>query len=101
MKILTILALALFTFTVSAFQLNSQCNFSPSYGECSVTNNTQSVISCRLKIFGKTSMGYTYTGFEFATLYPGQFANIYVYANNPAIDPIVLVTGSATCNYQR
>lgn len=85
----------------SAFELTANCHFDQSYGECSVINNTQTPIRCRLQIQGRTSMGYSYTGFEMAYLYPGQYAYAYVYANNPMIDPLVFVNGSAQCNYSR
>ena len=83
-----------------AFQLGAECNFSPAYGECRVTNNTNRPISCRLNIFGQTSMGYTFSGSENAFLYPGQYAYAYVYANNPNINPLVIVRGNADCRHQ-
>jgi hypothetical protein len=70
-------------------------------GECSVVNESNFPARCQLQIQGRTSMGYTFNGFENVFLYPGQNAWAYVYANNPMIDPLVFVGGYATCNYVR
>jgi hypothetical protein len=82
------------------FDIAANCHFDPSYGECSVVNDTQMPVKCKLQIQGRTSMGYTYNGFEFVFLYPGQYAYAYVYANNPMVDPLVQVSGSAQCKNQ-
>lgn len=76
----------------------ANCHFNSNNGECSVVNETPNTINCHLNIYGRTRMGYTYSGFEQVVLYPGQEAWAYVYAKNPAVDPLVEVKGSANCN---
>jgi hypothetical protein len=98
MKILVVLFLAVISFSGNAIlTMNAQCNFNQAYGECRVVNNTPTPLRCRLTIYGRTYSGATFTGFEHAFLYPGQYAYAYVYANNPAIDPLSNVYGTATC----
>lgn len=100
MKSLITLIMLLSSTYSFAFQMGAQCHFSPAYGECQVVNNTNRPIACHLNIFGQTAMGYTFSGFENAFLYPGQYAYAYVYANNPSFDPLVIVRGNANCDYR-
>lgn len=98
MKTLAAVIFLTFSGLSSAFMMGTQCNFNQAHGECSVYNDTPNTISCRINIFGQVRSGATFNGFEFATLYPGQYAYAYVNANNPYIDPLVIVRGNATCN---
>lgn len=101
MKKIIALSLMCFSFASQAFFMNTQCYFDRARGECTAFNHTPRTITCQLTIQGRTASGAFFNGFEFVTLYPGQYAWAYVYAQNPMYDPLVFVNGTAQCQYYR
>jgi hypothetical protein len=89
--------LAVFSATANAYQLQAQCQFNQFQGQCSVLNYTNMVLHCSLQAQGQTYSGFYAYGYENVVLYPGQYAYVYVGANNGYMDPLVFVSGFANC----
>ncbi len=98
-KFLALTILAMLSFSASAFQMQANCQFNRSVGQCSVYNNWGVPVFCTLRAQGQVASGAYGYAYEQATIYPGSYAYVYVYANNPMIDPLVFVTGNASCQF--
>ena len=93
------LGLALsFSASAQSVFLVPNCFTNPAVGECSVVNTTNRIVTCRLQAHGQTMHGAYLNAFEYVTLYQGMYAWVRVYANNPSIDPLVVVRADAFCN---
>jgi hypothetical protein len=100
MKVFLITTLLTLTFqSASAFQIQANCQFNQSQGVCQVFNQWTTPIYCSLKAQGQTNYGVWANAFINATIYPGDYAYVYVNANNPYMDPLVFVQGSANCQF--
>lgn len=82
-----------------AFTLQASCQFDQAHGECQVYNNTGRPVYCQIQAQGMTARGSWANGFVNGWIAPGQEAYVNVYANNPYIDPLMNVSGSANCNF--
>jgi hypothetical protein len=99
-KLILLTALSLTSLTnAQAFFLQADCRFDMAQGECEVVNQTYQPIYCDLRAQGITRSGFYANGFVNGWIMPGQTAYVYVNANNPYIDPLVNVNGSANCRY--
>jgi hypothetical protein len=92
-----LLFLLALSFSSQAFILTAQCSFNNQVGICHVVNNTGELIFCNLEASGKTSRGARGRFYERGFLPSGSSMSVYVYANNPQLDPLIEVGGFAKC----
>lgn len=81
------------------FTVSANCSFNPAVGQCSVFNQWPTPIRCEIRIRGIVRSGAWFTAREVVTVYPGQEAYGYVYAQNPNFDPLVDTGGVANCRF--
>jgi len=98
-KFIAALSFLMLSTSAFAFQMQANCQFNRSVGQCSVYNSWGVPVYCTLRAQGQVASGAYGYAYENVTVYPGSYAYVYVYANNPVIDPLVFVTGNATCSY--
>lgn len=98
-KLVLVLGLAVVSLSASAQSMSVQasCQFNRAEGRCAVYNQWNRPIYCELRAQGQVASGAWGSVYEDATIYPGNYAYVSVYANNPQYDPIVNVRGSAQC----
>lgn len=72
------------------------CHFNGMQGECRVFNNTGFAVRCQIRTTGVYRNGMTYTAYNDALLFPGQFASAFVYSNN-FYNPLVNTYGNSFC----
>ena len=99
MKKIIASTLLLASINASAFQIQAQCRFNRAEGECSVFNQWPQPMYCSLQAKGQVASGVWANVWENVTVYPGSYAYVYVNANNPSFDPLVYVTGFASCQF--
>jgi hypothetical protein len=99
-KLIVLTALTLTTLSnAHAFYLHANCRFDLAQGECEVVNQSYQPIYCELRAQGATRSGFWANGFVNGWIMPGQAAYVTVYSNNPYMDPLMNVNGSANCRY--
>lgn len=74
-----------------------KCTFSPAYGECVLTNNTNHNLTCRFDSDARTLHGFPMFVRRTVFLYPRMSEWNYARAFNPWFDPIVSMTSSFDC----
>ncbi len=99
MKIFLTFALLFFINKVSAFSINLNCQFNAITGNCAAFNTWNYPIYCSLRANGLLLSGITISAWNNATIFPGQYAYVYLNTNNPNIDPLVDVQGYANCKF--
>lgn len=96
---LALLALAGSMTSAHAMFVQAQCDFNAAQGQCTVYNQWSTPILCELAAQGQVSSGAWINESGYAMIYPGSYGYVYVYAMNPAIDPLIYVAGSANCSF--
>ncbi len=99
-----LLAAALLTLSVSfsaraisTVILYPNCHFTPTMGECSLSNTIGRPVSCNFQVRGQSRRGAVPSSYQYVILYPGMYSWGRVVTNNPA-DPIINVGATAFCN---
>lgn len=81
------------------FALDANCNFNAANGRCQVNNYAGQPIFCSLTAAGTLASGISAYGYNNAWIFPGQSAWVFVQASNPYQNPLIAVSGSATCRF--
>lgn len=81
------------------FNMTANCQFNSGRGQCLVTNTTGYILKCALRAQGQLASGHFLEAWQNAIIYPGRYAYVYVYAENPYYNPLVGVQGFANCSY--
>lgn len=83
---------------VGHFQAQTEVYMDRTYGNVIVHNWTYNPIVCNGKVVGLTTSGIkAYSYARGLVLYPGQYANLYVYTNN--YNPFVRVVPRIRCHF--
>ena len=78
--------------------LQPTCIWNMANGQCNLTNCSGQDVVCHFYIQARSARGSMYNNYQYRILYRGMTATEYVYANNPAFDPIVYMNATAQCN---
>jgi hypothetical protein len=94
---ISFLALSFSAYAAPVF-LYPNCNYGPSYGECTLNNTSQETVSCNIQARGQTRKGAILSAYQYTVLYPNMLSWTRVSANDPVNDPIVYLNATAFCN---
>lgn len=84
--------------TFAQFNMTASCQFNAGQGQCIVSNTTGYILQCSLRAQGQLASGQFLNAWQNTIVYPGNYAYVYVYAQNPYYNPLVAVRGFATCS---
>ena len=74
------------------------CSFTPAFGTCQIINNSPKAVRCNFNSRARTLHNFIIWAHQDVYLYQGMYAWNYARAFNPWGDPIVEMSGEATCD---
>lgn len=86
------------TLAWAQFSMTANCHFNAGRGQCLVANTTGYILQCTLRAHGQLASGQFLEAWQNAIIYPGNFAYVYIYADNPYYNPLIAIRGLATCS---